>query len=174
MACPPCDPLQVCLFGELRGVSTGSPAGRGPPEGAAEVIGADYSGREERPLQVGCRRPAGVASGLLAAGGRSVLWGQEDRGSLGTPCGLCSPTLLLDLLTWGCSDASWLCRAHERRGARALGPFSSGGGKGGVSLHSVIPHIVFHQGRVLAPTCALGSVGRRPCRVLQGVLLGCM
>lgn len=71
----------------------------------------------------------------MAAGGRSVLWGQEDRGSLGTPCGLCSPTLLLDLLTWGCSDASWHSRAHERRGSpEALGPFSSGGGKGGVSL----------------------------------------
>lgn len=87
-----------------------------------------------------------------------MLWGQEDRGSLGTPCGLCSPALLLDLLTWGCSDASWHSRAHERQGSpEALGPFSSGGGKGGVSL-PVIPHIVFHQGRVLAPTCALGSV----------------
>lgn len=119
-----------------------------------------------------------MASGLSAAGGRSVVWGQEDEGqpggSLGTPCGLCSPSLFLDLLTWGHSDASWHSRAHARQGSpEALGPFSLGGGKRGRHCLSVIPHIVFHRGGVLAPTRALGSVVGG-LAVSCGGLLGCM
>lgn len=50
-------------------------------------MGLQWAGRSS--TQVGCREACWVASGLLAAGGRSVLWGRRI-GQPGDPAGLCS------------------------------------------------------------------------------------
>lgn len=61
--------------------------------------------------------------------------GQEDEGQPGDPVWSVLSITPVGPLDLGCGDASWPSRACARQGTPdALGPFSSGGGKRGVSL----------------------------------------
>ena len=118
-----------------------------------------------------------MASGLQAAGGRSVVLGREDEGQPGDPVWSqeCSPSLLLDLLTWGAVMLLGPAEPVQDRAPQMLwGHFHRVGGKEGCHCLSVIPHIVFYQGGIQAPRLCSGLCRGRPRSVLRGSLWGCI